>query len=253
MNRSIRQISGENPWIRFCLIVSFTMVLPLLSWGQRASWSQRPSIQVGIEGGVLFESQLLQNFSSRFLDESNDILLETNTRSGIRFGGFLRWRYYNNQNLESGIYRISRRYRAFARPGGTEEELAREEVTSVAYEIPVVWTVGIRTSTSGYLYAGFGAMGTFLASNFGIFTGDIQLTGVADPRFTGGLLAVAGFEWDWGTAGGIYLGGQFHQSFGRVGRMGLRYRSGTETLANGSLDLNGAYLSLVVRYMLPGS
>jgi len=243
--------------ILFMKLVLLASLLQLFSMsatqGQRAVWDQRPTLQVGIEGGVLFESQLLQNFSASTLDASNNILLETSTRTGIRFGGFLRWRYYNNQNIESGIYRISRNYRAFAREEGSSNELAREDVNSVGFEIPLIWTVGIRTSSSGYLYAGFGGMGSFLASNFGIFTGDIQLTGIADPRFVGGMVVVAGYEWDWGSSGGLYFGGQFQHSFGRMGRLGLRYRSGTNTLANGVLDLNGSYLSAVLRYMLPGS
>lgn len=254
MNSTSRLPSDRKIYPKVFLITLTLLYFSMQStWGQRASWEQRPTLQVGVEGGILFESQLLQNFSSSTLDESNNILLEANTRTGIRFGGFLRWRYYNNQNIESGIYRISRKYRAFAREEGTGDELAREEVSSVGFEIPLVWTVGIRTSNTGYLYAGFGGIGSFLVSDFGVFTGDIQLTGIADPRFVGGMLVVAGYEWDWGSSGGLYLGSQFQHSFGRMGSMRLRYRSGTDTLANGVLDLNGSYISVVLRYMLPGS
>ncbi|NBB89562.1 MAG: hypothetical protein GVX96_07250 [Bacteroidetes bacterium] len=222
-------------------------------WGQRASWEQRPTLQMGIEAGFLVESQLLQNFSSSLTDQASNITLITNTQAGIRFGGFLRWRFYNNQNLESGIYRISRRYNAIAEDATSGEDFAEEEVNSVGYEIPFIWTVGIRTSNSGYLYAGFGGIASFLASNFGSFRGDIQLSGIADPRFVAGMVAIVGYEWDWGRSGGLYIGGQFQHSFGRMGRMNLRYRSGTETIADGNIDLNGAYLSAVFRYMLPGS
>lgn len=235
------------------LILWFLTSGAFYSFGQLASWDQRPTLQAGIEGGLLFESQLLQNFSSNVLDSDSDILLETTTQSGIRFGGFLRWRYYNNQHIESGIYRISRRYKGIATDDISGDELAREEVTSIGYEIPLVWTVGIRTTNSTYLYAGFGGMASFLASNFGKFTGDIQLNGIADPRFVPGLVVVAGYEWDWGAAGGVYIGGQFQHSFNRMGRMGLRYREVLDTIATGSLELNGSYVSLVMRYMLPGS
>jgi hypothetical protein len=208
---------------------------------------------MGIEGSVLFESQLLQNFSSSTLDAESGIRLEAITQTGIRFGGFLRWRYYNNQNIESGIYRISRQYNAKAIDPISGEELAEDEVRSVAYEIPIIWTIAIRTSRSSYLYAGMGGMASFLASDFGSFTGDIQLSGGADPRFIAGMVAIVGYEWDWGNTGGLYIGGQFQHSFSRVGRLSLRYRDGTTTLADGVLDLNGAYLGLVFRYMLPGS
>jgi len=241
-------------YIRIALFVQLITVAYLSGISsQNTSWDQRPTLQMGIEGSLLFESQLLQNFSSSILDEANSIRLEAITQTGLRYGAFIRWRYYNNQNIESGIYRISRQYSATAIDPVSGSELADSEVSSVAYEIPLVWTIAIRTSRSTYLYAGMGGMASFLASDFGSFTGDIQLSGGADPRFIAGMVAIAGYEWDWGKTGGLYVGGQFQHSFGRVGRLSMRYRSGTTTLANGVLDLNGAYLAVVVRYMLPGS
>jgi hypothetical protein len=131
--------------------------------------------------------------------------------------------------------------------------LATASVQSIAYELPAIWSVSIRVSETGYMFAGFGGVATFFASNFGSFGGDLQLNGIADPRFIPGIQAHVGYEWDWGSSGGLYLGGNFQHNFDNVGRMGLRYREGIDTIANGVLDLNGSYFAAVIRYMLPGS
>lgn len=242
----------QNQWIALLVGCFFLFSITNIH-AQRASWVDRPNVQVGAEFSVLFDSQLLQNFESSTLSNSGDYRFETLTGTSYRFGGFVRLRFYQNQHIETGIYRTARRYNSTVSLVSSSNDLATTSVQSIAYELPAIWSISIRVSEKGYMYAGFGGVGTFFASNFGSFGGDLQLNGIADPRFIPGMQAHVGYEWDWGSSGGLYFGGNFQHNFDNVGRMGLLYREGVDTIANGVLDLNGSYFAAVIRYMLPGS
>jgi len=230
------------------LVVGFS-ASELLS--QRLDIQERSPVNVGVELGVIFPSQVLLTFEDTALDSNEVYSYLTSTQPSFRFGGYLRFDLFGNHSLESGLYRITRRYNSSVSLLETGEELASNTIRGVAFEMPLMWIISVPLSREARLSTGFGGVVSFFASDFGILDFEYDLDAVIRSRFLGGIKANLGFEYDAGEIGGFYFGATFQHHFQSIAFMRMEYHFDANQSAIGVLDLNGSYLAAVVRYIFP--
>ncbi|TVQ49809.1 MAG: hypothetical protein EA362_03765 [Saprospirales bacterium] len=219
--------------------------------GQRLNIQERSPVNVGVELSMIFPSQMLLTFEDTALDSNEVYSYLTSTQPSFRFGGYLRFELFGNHSLESGLYRITRRYNSSVSLLETGQELASNTIRGVAFEIPLLWIISVPLSREARLSTGFGGVVSFFASDFGVLDFEYDLDAVIQSRFLGGIKANLGFEYDAGEIGGFYFGATFQHHFQSIAFMRMEYHFEANQSAIGVLNLNGSYLAAVVRYIFP--
>jgi len=229
----------------------FSLFLTMQLFGQRVDMPQRSPVNVGLEFSVIFPSQMLLTFEDSALDSTSTYSYLTSTNPSFRFGGYLRFDLFGNHSLETGLYRITRRYNSSVSLIETGEQLASNTIRGVAFELPLVWMISVPLSRESRLSTGFGGVLSYFASDFGVFDLEYNLDAVIRSRFLGGIKANLGFEYDAGSTGAFYLGATFHHHFQSLAFMRMEYYYQSNATAIGVMELNGSYLAAVFRYIFP--
>ncbi|TVR89344.1 MAG: hypothetical protein EA411_02450 [Saprospirales bacterium] len=233
------------------LILLVVFGLNELAQGQGGTLGNRSNVHVGLEFSFLFQSEMLQDFDDTVLDSTGMYSFLTSSRNSLRFGGYLRFDLFGRHSLETGLYHVTRRYESIVSLESTGEELGRNRVRGVTFEVPLVWSVSIQTAENSFLSTGFGPVATYFVSDFGVFDLEFELDAFKRSRILPGVKANVGFEHDFGRSGGIYFGATFQHNFQSIAFMRMDYLKDGQSEAIGVVELNGSYFAAVVRYLFP--
>ena len=218
---------------------------------QAFAQQNRSPVHVALEFSMIFPSQLLLSFEDTAQDSTGTYSYLTTTSPSFRFGGYLRFELFGNHSLETGLYRITRKYKSSVSVLETGQELGSNSIRGVAFELPLVWTISVPLSPDSKLSTGFGGVMSYFASDFGVFDLQYNLDAVIRSRFLGGIKANLGFEYDMGAEGGVYFGATFQHHFQPKAFLRMEYFEQSDAVSIAAMELNGSYLAAVVRYIFP--
>jgi len=176
---------------------------------------------------------------------------------GISFGAIIRKPLGKFWNLETGLNFVKRSYSLNYHLTDTVEVSSAQNMTFIAYEIPIQALIYVRLGKSWYMNASAGISFDFFPSETETFSSEKLDSTYYDfkektYRIKWSALAAQsnlGFEYRTEKNGYYYLGASFHRPFGRI--------AGSEAIVEtttGSdrvwLSLSGSYFSIDLKYFL---
>jgi hypothetical protein len=176
---------------------------------------------------------------------------------GISFGSIIRKPLGKFWNLETGLNFVKRSYSLNFDLNDSVQVSSKQNMTFIAYEIPIQALIYVRLGKSWYMNASAGISIDFFPSETETFSFEKVDSTYYDfsqktYRIKWSALAAQsnlGFEYRTEKQGYYYFGASFHRPFGRIaGTQGLvESTSGSDRLW---LSLSGSYFSLDLKYFL---
>jgi hypothetical protein len=176
---------------------------------------------------------------------------------GISFGAIIRKPLGKFWNLETGLNFVKRSYSLNFDLNDSVQVSSKQNMTFIAYEIPIQALIYVRLGKSWYMNASAGISIDFFPSETETFSFEKVDSSYYDfsqktYRIKWSALAAQsnlGFEYRTEKQGYYYFGASFHRPFGRIaGTQGLvESTSGSDRLW---LSLSGSYFSLDLKYFL---
>ncbi len=234
-----------------CTLLIFFLLTLKAALAQQSDRAQQANIHVGLEFGMLFQSDLLLTLDQERPDTNNVYLFRVSPERSLRFGGYFRFDLFGRHSLETGLYQVQRRYRGTVLELETGDELASEIIRALSYEVPVLWAISVRLGDDTRLSNAFGVSFDFFPSDFGRYRPELNQDVMRRYWVLPGLKANVGFEHQLPTAGALYLGASFHYIFTSIGFMQLQYKENNAVRGYNFIELNGTYFSANLRYIFP--
>ena len=176
---------------------------------------------------------------------------------GISFGAIIRKPLGKFWNLETGLNFVKRSYSLGFNLNDSVQVNSKQNMTFIAYEIPIQALIYVRLGKAWYMNASAGISLDFFPSETETFSSEKVDSSYYDfsqktYRIKWSALAAQsnlGFEYRTEKQGYYYIGASFHRPFGRIaGSQGLvETISGSERLW---LSLSGSYFSIDLKYFL---
>jgi hypothetical protein len=176
---------------------------------------------------------------------------------GISFGSIIRKPLGKFWNLETGLNFVKRSYSLKFDLTDSVQVSSTQNMTFIAYEIPIQALIYVRLGKSWYMNASAGISLDFFPSETETFSSEKVDSTYYDfsqktYRIKWSALAAQsnlGFEYRTEKQGYYYIGASFHRPFGRIaGSQGLvESTSGSDRLW---LSLSGSYFSVDLKYFL---
>lgn len=176
---------------------------------------------------------------------------------GISFGAIIRKPLGKFWNLETGLNLVKRSYSLNFDLNDSVQVSSKQNMTFIAYEIPIQALIYVRLGKSWYMNASAGISIDFFPSETETFSFEKIDSTYYDfsqktYRIKWSALAAQsnlGFEYRTEKQGYYYIGASFHRPFGRIaGSQGLvESTSGSDRLW---LSLSGSYFSIDLKYFL---
>lgn len=176
---------------------------------------------------------------------------------GISFGAIIRKPLGKFWNLETGLNFVKRRYSLNFDLNDSVQVSSKQNMTFIAYEIPIQALIYVQLGKSWYMNASAGISIDFFPSETETFSFEKVDSTYYDfsqktYRIKWSALAAQsnlGFEYRTEKQGYYYIGASFHRPFGRIaGSQGLvESTSGSDRLW---LSLSGSYFSIDLKYFL---
>jgi hypothetical protein len=176
---------------------------------------------------------------------------------GISFGSIIRKPIGKFWNLETGLNYVKRSYSLNFDLNDSVQVSSKQNMTFIAYEIPIQALIYVRLGKSWYMNASAGISFDFFPSETETFSServDSTYYDFSQKTFRIRWSALAaqsnlGFEYRTEKQGYYYLGASFHRPFGRI--------AGTQAVVESSsgsdrlwLSLSGSYFSVDLKYFL---
>jgi hypothetical protein len=176
---------------------------------------------------------------------------------GISFGAIIRKPLGKFWNLETGLNFVKRSYSLNFDLNDSVQVGSKQNMTFIAYEIPIQALIYVQLGKSWYMNASAGISIDFFPSETETFSFEKVDSTYYDfsqktYRIKWSALAAQsnlGFEYRTEKQGYYYIGASFHRPFGRIaGSQGLvESTSGSDRLW---LSLSGSYFSIDLKYFL---
>jgi len=176
---------------------------------------------------------------------------------GISFGAIIRKPLGKFWNLETGLNFVKRSYSLNFDLNDSVQVSSKQNMTFIAYEIPIQALIYVQLGKSWYMNASAGISIDFFPSETETFSFEKVDSTYYDfsqktYRIKWSALAAQsnlGFEYRTEKQGYYYIGASFHRPFGRIaGSQGLvESTSGSDRLW---LSLSGSYFSIDLKYFL---
>ena len=176
---------------------------------------------------------------------------------GISFGAIIRKPLGKFWNLETGLNFVKRSYSLNFDLNDSVQVSSKQNMTFIAYEIPIQALIYVRLGKFWYMNASAGISIDFFPSETETFSFEKVDSTYYDfsqktYRIKWSALAAQsnlGFEYRTEKQGYYYIGASFHRPFGRIaGSQGLaESTSGSDRLW---LSLSGSYFSIDLKYFL---
>ena len=176
---------------------------------------------------------------------------------GISFGAIIRKPLGKFWNLETGLNFVKRSYTLGFDLNDSVQVSSKQNMTFIAYEIPLQALIYVRLGKSWYMNASAGISIDFFPSETETFSSEKIDSTYYDfsqktYRIRWSALAAQsnlGFEYRTEKKGYYYIGASFHRPFGRIAgsQSFIESTSGSERLW---LSLSGSYFSIDLKYFL---
>ena len=176
---------------------------------------------------------------------------------GISFGSIIRKPIGKFWNLETGLNYVKRSYSLGFNLNDSVQVNSTQNMTFIAYEIPIQALIYVRLGKAWYMNASAGISLDFFPSETETFSSekvDSTYYDFSQKTFRIRWSALAaqsnlGFEYRTEKQGYYYIGASFHRPFGRI--------AGTQALVESTsgsdrlwLSLSGSYFSVDLKYFL---
>jgi len=176
---------------------------------------------------------------------------------GISFGSIIRKPLGKFWNLETGLNFVKRSYSLNFHLSDTVQVSSRQNMTFIAYEIPIQALIYVRLGKAWYMNASAGISIDFFPSETETFSSEKVDSTYYDfsqktYRIKWSALAAQsnlGFEYRTAKQGYYYIGASFHRPFGRIAgtQATVESTAGSDRLW---LSLSGSYFSVDLKYFL---
>lgn len=176
---------------------------------------------------------------------------------GFSFGSIIRKPLGKFWNLETGLNYVKRSYALEFNLNDSVQVSSKQNMTFIAYEIPIQALIYVRLGKYWYMNASAGIALDFFPSETETFSSEKVDSTYYDfsqktYRIKWSALAAQsnlGFEYRTEKNGYYYIGASFHRPFGRIaGSQGMiETNTGSERLW---LSLSGSYFSVDLKYFL---
>jgi hypothetical protein len=176
---------------------------------------------------------------------------------GLSFGSIIRKPLGKFWNLETGLNFVKRSYALNFGLNDSVQVNSKQNMTFIAYEIPIQALIYVRLGKAWYMNASAGISLDFFPSETETYSFEKVDSAYYDfsqktYRIKWSALAAQsnlGFEYRTEKQGYYYIGASFHRPFGRIaGSQGLvESTSGSDRLW---LSLSGSYFSIDLKYFL---
>jgi hypothetical protein len=176
---------------------------------------------------------------------------------GISFGSIIRKPIGKFWNLETGLNYVKRSYTLNFDLNDSVQVSSQQNMTFIAYEIPIQALIYVQLGKSWYMNASTGISLDFFPSETETYSSEKVDSSYFDfsqktYRIKWSALAAQanlGFEYRTEKDGYYYLGASFHRPFGRVAgtQATVETNTGSERLW---LSLSGSYFSIDLKYFL---
>jgi len=176
---------------------------------------------------------------------------------GFSFGSIIRKPLGKFWNLETGLNFVKRSYTLAFDLNDSVHVSSKQNMTFIAYEIPIQALIYVRLGKSLYMNASAGISIDFFPSETETFSSEKVDSSYYDfsektYRIKWSALAAQtnlGFEYRTQKQGYYYLGASFHRPFGRIAgsQAIVETTSGSDRLW---LSLSGSYFSIDLKYFL---
>lgn len=166
---------------------------------------------------------------------------------GSSFGLIIRKGLTKSLSFETGINSVTRRFQLdFEDLDSTVNQSLNFKF--IAYEIPVQGLIYIRLGEQSFINTALGvSLNTYPGGPVMSIGENFSQGTVPDTKFQFAIVGNVGYEYRTKKSGYFYLGASFYNPFNNIGHTTGFYRppTGDETI---SLDVNGNYLTLDLRY-----
>jgi hypothetical protein len=176
---------------------------------------------------------------------------------GISFGSIIRKPIGKFWNLETGLNYVKRSYTLNFDLNDSVQVSSQQNMTFIAYEIPIQALIYVQLGKSWYMNASAGISFDFFPSETETYSSEKVDSSYFDfsqktYRIKWSALAAQanlGFEYRTEKDGYYYLGASFHRPFGRIAgtQATVETNAGSERLW---LNLSGSYFSIDLKYFL---
>ena len=176
---------------------------------------------------------------------------------GISFGSIIRKPLGKFWNLETGLNFVKRSYSLNFDLNDSVQVSSKQNMTFIAYEIPIQALIYVRLGKAWYMNASAGIALDFFPSETETFSSEKVDSTYYDfsqktYRIKWSALAAQsnlGFEYRTEKQGYYYIGASFHRPFGRIAgtQAVVESTSGSDRLW---LSLSGSYFSVDLKYFL---
>lgn len=176
---------------------------------------------------------------------------------GISFGSIIRKPIGKFWNIETGLNFVKRSYLLSFELNDSVQVSSKQNMTFIAYEIPIQALIYVRLGKSWYMNASAGISIDFFPSETETFSSEKIDSTYFDfrqktYRIKWNALAAQtnlGFEYRTEKKGYYYIGASFHRPFDRIAgtQATVEAQSGSDRLW---LSLSGSYFSLDLKYFL---
>lgn len=176
---------------------------------------------------------------------------------GISFGSIIRKPLGKFWNLETGLNFVKRSYTLNFNLNDTVQVNSKQNMTFIAYEIPIQALIYVRLGKAWYMNASAGISLDFFPSETETFSSEKVDSTYYDfsqktYRIKWSALAAQsnlGFEYRTEKQGYYYIGASFHRPFGRIAgtQATVETNAGSDRLW---LSLSGSYFSIDLKYFL---
>lgn len=176
---------------------------------------------------------------------------------GISFGSIIRKPLGKFWNLETGLNFVKRSYSLQFDLDDSVQVSSQQNMTFIAYEIPIQALIYVQLGKSWYMNASAGISLDFFPSETETYSSEKVDSSYFDfsqktYRIKWSALAAQtnlGFEYRTEKDGYYYIGASFHRPFGRIAgtQATVETNAGSERLW---LSLSGSYFSIDLKYFL---
>ncbi len=188
---------------------------------------------------------------------SSNFSYSAKSNVGISFGSIIRKPLGKFWNIETGLNFVKRSYSLNFDLNDSVQVSSKQNMTFIAYEIPIQALIYVRLGKSWYMNASAGISIDFFPSETETFSFEKVDSTYYDfsqktYRIKWSALAAQsnlGFEYRTEKQGYYYIGASFHRPFGRIAgsQATVETTSGSERLW---LSLSGSYFSIDLKYFL---
>jgi len=188
---------------------------------------------------------------------SPNFLYSAKSNVGISFGAIIRKPLGKFWNLETGLNYVKRSYSLQFDLNDSVQVSSQQNMTFIAYEIPIQALIYVQLGKSWYMNASAGISLDFFPSETETFSSEKVDSTYYDfsqktYRIKWSALAAQsnlGFEYRTEKDGYYYIGASFHRPFGRIAgtQATVETNAGSERLW---LSLSGSYFSIDLKYFL---